>query len=144
MQPTSSISLSRPIGYTDGNSFVITEDWSVFIPGLGTINLKKGWRGESSIPRFAWGIVGLSPTSGQVLAAGLIHDWLYATKRVARSMADDVYFVISVVCGATQNQASAMYDSLRWFGWIAWLRIKKSRRDFALSHGDLIKITEEQ
>lgn len=132
--------MNKPTGQICGTSFTLTEDWTENIPGLGVLTLKKGWTGESSIPYFAWSLLKIHPISEEVLIAGLVHDWLYRTKIVSRSSADNIYFILCVCNGCSMKKANIMYDTLRIAGWYRWNKLGRKEKQRALSLGVLLKI----
>ena len=79
----------------------------------------------SSIPSFGRFVVRWS----RVDVAGVVHDWLYARRRLPRSEADDLWRLAarSGECRANRLQAWVCWKALRWFGGFAWRKHANSR-----------------
>jgi hypothetical protein len=130
--------LPKPQGQIYGNSFRLTAEFSINIPGLGCLTLLPPWQGEASIPQWGWSLIGYAPLSEEVLVAGLVHDWLYRTRSVDRSSADDYYFVLALLGGCSHRNAELQYKMLRWFGWWAWRRVTEAQICESLALGRLV------
>lgn len=72
-----------------------------------------------SVPRFFWRWVG-ARVGGRTLAPSIVHDYLYETKIMARSEADEWYRRALVANGYPRGKARAVWLGLRAFGWSHW------------------------
>ena len=72
------------------------------------------WDGLT-IPRWLWWLV--SPWEKGTVIAGLVHDWLYKTKKVNRKDADSVLFEL---CECAGWKRRLIWSGARTFGWIRW------------------------
>lgn len=82
--------------------------------------VKKGFVSDGmSMPRlFRW-LIG-DPFEPQFLYAAVIHDWYYRTQTIDRNLADTIFRSMLAKSGVPAWKCSAIYLSLRAFGWIAW------------------------
>ncbi len=77
----------------------------------------------ASVPRFLWGWI---PYWGKWGKASVIHDYLYHTHQVERSIADAIFYEAMLVEGTNSKVARLMYYAVRLGGWLAWH--KKGRK----------------
>ena len=88
----------------------------------GLVLVMAGFRFDGcSIPRLLWRVVG-HPLQGDALPAGVIHDALYASKRVTRETADRVFHELLRRYGVNPVKAGAMFGAVRVFGCLPWMR----------------------
>lgn len=57
--------------------------------------------------------------------ASCLHDWLYASEQFERAECDLIFHEALIECGASKTRAWLMYQAVRRFGWITWLRHDK-------------------
>ena len=70
--------------------FILLEDVEVEVLGY-KIKVKKGFDFDgASIPKWLWSIYG-SPLNGNYIVASLIHDGLYASQKVSKSVSDKIF-----------------------------------------------------
>ena len=72
-----------------------------------------------SVPRFFWRWVG-GRVGGRTLAPSIVHDYLYETRIMTRSEADEWYRRALVANGYPRAKARAVWLGLRAFGWSHW------------------------
>jgi len=70
----------------------------------------------SSIPRVAWTILGVTPTSHQVRRAGVIHDHLYKTGELSRADSDQLFYDMVRAEGLGYIRGQLCFQALRAFG----------------------------
>ena len=72
------------------NVFILSKDKTVESLGYST-TVKKGFDFDgASIPKWLWSIYG-SPLNGNYVVASLIHDGLYTSQKVSKSVSDRVF-----------------------------------------------------
>jgi hypothetical protein len=99
------------------------------------ITVLKGFTFDgASIPRALWRLCG-HPFEVPRVAAGLVHDWLYAARVTSRGDADAVYRNVLIVTGWGRFSAWSEWAALRLFGWAAWRSSDANDRDHARSYG---------
>jgi hypothetical protein len=75
----------------------------------------------ASIPRIAWSLLGVTP-DGVHRAATLIHDYLYANKKIfdhTRKEVDLLFYKHLRESGLGIKKSTRIYLLLKYFGWIA-------------------------
>ena len=74
----------------DDNLFILSKDKSVESLGY-SVTVKKGFDFDAaSIPKWLWSIYG-SPLNGDYVVASLIHDGLYASQKLSKSVSDKIF-----------------------------------------------------
>ncbi len=82
------------------------------------IRVPKGFITDfASVPRFLWGWI---PYWGKWGKASVIHDYLYQTHQVERSIADAIFYEAMLVEGTKKWKARLMYRAVRLFGFLSW------------------------
>lgn len=76
----------------------------------------------ASVPRFFWRIF---PKSGRWNRAAVVHDYLYKTGMVSRSIADSIFLEAMGILEVGAISRYVMWAAVRSFGWCPW---KKCRR----------------
>ena len=99
--------------------FILLED--VTVEALGyRIRVKKGFDFDAaSIPKWLWSIYG-SPLNGNYVVASLIHDALYASQKLPRELADDIFLDLMKQHEVGYLKRQTMYYAVRIAGWYAW------------------------
>jgi len=88
---------------------VTTDEWQVIkVPEGYTCN-------GSSIPRFFWRLCG-APSSPKNIRAGIVHDYIYSTRRYSREECDRLFYAILRHEGKLWIIAKLMYFAVRLFG----------------------------
>jgi hypothetical protein len=99
--------LVKPFSYHVGSKFSRT-----------VITVPKGFVTDfASVPRFLWGWI---PYWGKWGKASVIHDYLYSTHQVERSITDAIFYEAMLVEGTNPRITQLMYYAVRLFGWMAW------------------------
>ena len=73
----------------------------------------------ASIPAAAWQLT-YTPFHPDVMAAALVHDWLYYNHQVDQETADDLFFDILRANGVGMFKAGTMWIAVRNFGAAFW------------------------
>ena len=73
----------------------------------------------ASIPVYARAIT-YPPFHPDVMAAAIVHDYLYKTKPVNRKLADLIFYERLLENGVSKIKAQMMHKALRLFGGFAW------------------------
>lgn len=102
------------------------DDWYVTledcqIPLLGFMVPANYVTDFASVPRLLWSI--FSPY-GRAANPSILHDWMYTNKplsayygdKVARYIADNLFYENLIGAGVKKWQAKCMYLGVRWFG----------------------------
>lgn len=87
----------------------------------------------ASIPAWAQPLT-YTPFHPMVMAAALVHDWLYCSHQVPRETADDIFLEILLRNGADQGKAELMYKAVRVGGGWFWDHDKKDKKNLFLLH----------
>jgi hypothetical protein len=74
----------------------------------------------ASVPGWAQAITGWDPWADPQRWAGVVHDWLYTQRGVAKAHADDVFRALLASEGANPVRREAMYLAVRLFGGAAY------------------------
>ena len=99
--------------------FILLEDVTVDVLGYRII-VKKGFDFDgASIPRALWGLYG-NPLSGKFRIAALVHDALYASQKVPRELADDIFLYLMKQHRVGHMKRQTMYYAVRSVGWHVW------------------------
>ena len=99
--------------------FILLED--VVVESLGyKITIKKGFDFDgASIPRALWVVYG-NPLSGNFRIAALVHDALYASEKLSRELADDIFLDLMKQHKVGYIKRQTMYYAVRSAGWYVW------------------------
>ena len=99
--------------------FGVTEDYSV-VSLAEKITVPEFFITDgASIPMFAWQIM-YTPFHPDVMAAAVVHDWLYTNHQCSRKMADLIFKDILIANGVDESKADLMYKAVRIGGRAAW------------------------
>ena len=71
----------------------------------------------ASVPQFLWFWL---PYWGKYGKAAVLHDYLYGSHEVERSIADAIFYEAMLVGGTKKWKARLMYWGVRLFGRMAW------------------------
>ena len=104
--------------------FILLED--VTVEALGyRITVKKGFDFDgASIPQALWSVYG-NPLSGKFRIAALVHDALYASEKLPRELADDIFLDLMKQHEVGYMKRQTMYYAVRSAGWYVWRRNTK-------------------
>lgn len=120
--------LPAPVMYpTSAWYWVLAEPYQ-FTLGTRRFTAPRGWRTDgASIPRALWRVLG-HPFAGDVIAAALAHDVLYATHYTTRAEADRLFYDRLLANGVGRVKAWSLYAGVRAGGWATW----NSERQWAI------------
>ena len=97
----------------------VLHDFDISPYGIDAV-IPAGYKSDGmSVPRFFWRWVG-ARVGGRTLAPSIVHDYLYETKIMARSEADEWYRRALVANGYPRAKARAVWLGLRAAGWSHW------------------------
>lgn len=65
----------------------------------------------ASVPWFGW-VASYTPFHCRVVAAALVHDWLYVNHQVVRSVADQIFYDLLILNQAHPVKAKLMYRAV--------------------------------
>lgn len=103
----------------NGNTrYILTKDFKWVDPIHGMVIVPRGFITDgASIPKDVWSLIGLNPFSCEVIKAAVIHDWLYCTRPLKRSLCDKIFRRILRYEGQLSDpQIFALYQSVNLFG----------------------------
>ena len=91
------------------------------IPEIDAIvTVRAGFRYDgASVPRFFWRAIG-APYDGAYFPAALLHDALYASELLPRTMCDRLFLAYMKQLGVAWWRRNAMWLAVRWFGGAVW------------------------
>lgn len=104
--------------------FILLEDVTVNVLGY-RITVKKGFDFDgASIPQALWSVYG-NPLTGKYKIAALVHDVLYASQKVSRELADDIFLDLMKQHKVGYLKRQSMYYAVRSAGWYSWKQLTK-------------------
>ena len=112
------------VNIVDENVFILLED--VVVESLGykiTVKAMFDFDG-ASIPRAFWSLYG-NPLSGKFRIAALVHDVLYASQKVSRELADDIFLDLMKQHKVGYLKRQSMYYAVRSAGWYSWKQLTR-------------------
>ena len=109
--------------------FILLED--VVVESLGyKITVKKGFDFDgASIPRWLWSIYG-SPLNGNYVVASLIHDGLYASQKVSKSVSDKIFLDVMKQSKVGYIKRTSMYLAVKMFGGKDWKEASEYKDEY--------------
>lgn len=115
--------------------FILLED--VVVESLVyKITVKKGFDFDgASIPQALWGVYG-NPLSGNFRIAALVHDVLYASQVLEKSICDSIFLELMKTHGVGYVKRYSMYNAVKVFGLKAW----KSNQDELEKYKEFINV----
>jgi hypothetical protein len=117
-----------------GEWVVISE--LVWQDGQGRIVVPRGFVTDlASIPPPARSILDVN---GPSRAPAVLHDWLYCSRIVGRSLADELFRRALRSRGVGAIERNIFWSAVRGFGWLYWNRRSSGLKadDFAKTQGD--------
>ena len=119
--------------------FILLED--VVVESLVyKITVKKGFDFDgASIPQAFWGVYG-NPLSGNFRIAALVHDVLYASQKVSRDSADDIFLDLMKQHKVGYLKRQSMYYAVRSAGWYSWKQLTREEIEKYKEFVDVEKI----
>ena len=117
------------VNIVDDNVFILFED--VVVESLGyNITVKKGFDFDgASIPKWLWSIYG-SPLNGNYVVASLIHDGLYASQKVSKSVSDKIFLDIMKQSNVGYIKRTSMYLAVAMFGGKDWKEASEYKDEY--------------
>ena len=113
----------------DENLFILSKDKTVESLGY-SITVKKGFDFDAaSIPKWLWSIYG-SPLNGNYVVASLIHDGLYASQKVSKSIADKIFLDVMKQSNVGYIKRTSMYLAVKLFGGKDWKEASKYKDEY--------------
>ena len=101
------------------NLFILNKDKTAESLGY-SITVKKGFDFDgASIPQALWSVYG-NPLSGEFRIAALVHDALYASEKLPRKLADDIFLDLMKQHKVGYIKRQTMYYAVRSVGWYVW------------------------
>ena len=99
--------------------FILLED--VTVEALGyRIRVKKSFDFDgASIPQSLWSVYG-NPLTGKYRIAALVHDVLYASQVLEKSICDSIFLELMKTHGVGYVKRYSMYNAVKVFGFKAW------------------------
>ena len=109
--------------------FILLED--VVVESLGyKITVKKGFDFDgASIPKWLWSIYG-SPLNGNYVVASLIHDGLYASQKVSKSVSDKIFLDVMKQSKVGYIKRTSMYLAVKMFGGKDWKEASEYKNEY--------------
>ena len=117
------------VNIVDDNVFILFED--VAVESLGySITVKKGFDFDgASIPKWLWSIYG-SPLNGNYVVASLIHDGLYASQKVSKSVSDKIFLDVMKQSNVGYIKRTSMYLAVKMFGGKDWKEASEYKDEY--------------
>ena len=113
----------------DDNLFILSKDKSVESLGY-SITVKKGFDFDgASIPKWLWSIYG-SPLNGDYVVASLIHDGLYASQKLSKSVSDKIFLDVMKQSSVGYIKRTSMYLAVTMFGGKDWKEASEYRDEY--------------
>ena len=111
------------------NVWMLLEDFTLAID-KHIITVKKGFDFDgASIPKLLWSIYG-SPLNGNYVVASLIHDGLYASQKVSKSIADKIFLDVMKQSNVGYIKRTSMYLAVKMFGGKDWKEASKYKDEY--------------
>ena len=109
--------------------FILLEDVEVEVLGY-KIKVKKGFDFDgASIPKWLWSIYG-SPLNGNYVVASLIHDGLYASQKVTKSVSDKIFLDVMKQSNVGYIKRTSMYLAVKMFGGKDWKEASEYKNEY--------------
>lgn len=111
------------------NVWMLLKDFTIMTDKY-IITVKKGFDFDgASIPKWLWSIYG-SPLNGDYVMASLIHDGLYASQKVSKSIADKIFLDIMKQLNVGYIKRTSMYLAVKMFGDKDWKEASKYKDEY--------------
>ena len=121
------------------NVFILSKDKTVESLGY-RVTVKKGFDFDgASIPKWLWSIYG-SPLNGNYVVASLIHDGLYASQKVSKSVSDKIFLDIMKQSNVGYIKRTSMYLAVKMFGGKDWKEASEYKDEY-INYVDVNKNT---
>lgn len=108
---------------------ILLED--VAVESLGyKITVKAGFDFDgASIPKWLWSIYG-SPLNGNYVVASVIHDGLYASQLVSKSLSDKIFLDVMKQSNVGYIKRTSMYLAVKLFGGKDWKKSNEYKDEY--------------
>ena len=113
------------------NKYVLLDDYEakygdikIVVPGYFTFD-------GASIPFFGW-ISTYTPFHPDVMAAAIIHDWLYKNHQVDRKTTDRIFYDRLILNGANKIKSKLMYNAVKFAAGPCWGISEKEKKDIGM------------
>ncbi len=103
----------------DSDEYELLANYVATACGYRTTVMRGYVTDGASIPPLLWPVIG-NPWNGLVLPAAIIHDALYESELVPRSVADEIFYQLLRRGGVGRAKAWAMWAAVRSAGWAVW------------------------
>lgn len=104
----------RPVPETD--NFRLMRDYPYSYNGGNVVIVPKGFIfNGASIPVIAQ-LITYTPFHPKIMAAALIHDYLYQSHEVSRVWADSIFYCLLIDNGVPKSKAEIMFQGVRLGG----------------------------
>ena len=111
------------------NVFILSKDKTVESLGY-SVTVKKGFDFDgASIPKWLWSIYG-SPLNGDYVVASLIHDGLYASQKLSKSVSDKIFLDIMKQSNVGYIKRTSMYLAVKMFGGKDWKEASEYKDEY--------------
>ena len=112
------------------NLFILSKDKTVKSLGY-SVTVKKGFDFDgASIPKWLWSIYG-SPLNGNYVVASLIHDGLYASQKLSKSISDRIFLDAMKQSNVGYIKRTSMYLAVKLFGGKDWKEAIEYKDEYA-------------
>ena len=113
----------------DNQRFILLEKETAFSLGY-RITIDKGFDFDgASIPKWLWSIYG-SPLNGNYVVASLIHDGLYASQKVSKSLSDKIFLDTMKQSNVGYIKRTSMYLAVKMFGGKDWKEANEYKNEY--------------
>lgn len=109
------------------NRYMLKEEFGASINGSNILVPRFFVYDGASIPPAAWQLT-YTPFHPDVMAASLIHDWLYYNHQVNQETADDIFYELLRSNGVNFLLAKTMWIAVRSAGSLYWDNNKDERK----------------
>ena len=117
------------VNIVNENVFILSEDKTVESLGY-SVTVKNGFDFDgASIPKLLWSIYG-SPLNGNYVVASLIHDGLYASQKVSKSVSDKIFLDIMKQSNVGYIKRTSMYLAVKMFGGKDWKEASEYKDEY--------------
>ena len=104
----------------DSEMYQLQADYTYSYNNGRTVTVLKDFMyNGASIPMAAWPFL-YTPFHPKIMAAALIHDWLYSTGELDRFTADSIFYRVLIDSGVPDTEAEVMYRGVRIGGFLAY------------------------
>ena len=112
------------------NSWKLLEDYTLATDKY-EVTVKKGFDFDgASIPRILWSVVG-SPMEGNYVPGAVIHDGLYASQKVSKTEADNIFLDLMKQSKVGYIKRTSMYLAVKMFGGKDWKKANEYKDEYA-------------